>query len=95
INKARAHDPNEAARLGGLLRRLGGLLGLLQDDPRDFLRGDGAAGLDAGQIEALIARRLEARNNKQWAESDRIRDELKAQGVILEDWAGGTSWRRE
>ncbi len=95
INKARAHDPDEAARLGGQLRRLGGLLGILQDDPRTFLRGDGAAGLEDGQIEALIARRLEARANKNWAESDRIRDELKAQGVILEDGAGGTSWRRE
>jgi cysteinyl-tRNA synthetase len=67
----------------------------LQGDPRIFLHGDGAVGLEAAQIEALIAQRLAARNNKNWSESDRIRDELKAQGVILEDGAGGTSWRRE
>jgi cysteinyl-tRNA synthetase len=46
------------------------------------------------KIEALIAERVEARANKNWAESDRIRDELTAQGIVLEDSAGGTSWRR-
>ena len=46
-------------------------------------------------IEALIAKRLEARANKNWAESDRIRDELAAQGIVLEDGVGGTTWRRE
>jgi len=43
----------------------------------------------------LIAERLEARANKDWAGSDRIRDELAAQGIVLEDGGGGTTWRRE
>jgi len=47
------------------------------------------------KIKALVDQRLEARANKNWAESDRIRDELAAQGIVLEDGAAGTSWRRE
>ncbi len=84
-----------AAPLGAALRRMGGILGLLQSDPQVFLRGGADGGLTDAQIEALIARRTEARKNKNWAESDRLRDELKAQGVILEDTAGQTSWRRQ
>ncbi|MBI5783060.1 MAG: cysteine--tRNA ligase [Gammaproteobacteria bacterium] len=95
INKLREGGSAAAAPLGAALRRLGGVLGLLQHDPQAFLRGDAAGGLTDAQIEALITRRSEARKNKNWAESDRLRDELKAQGVILEDTAGRTSWRRQ
>ncbi len=96
INKLREDDSaTAAAPLGAALRRLGGVLGLLQHDPQAFLRGGAADGLTDEQIEALIARRTQARRNKNWAESDRIRDELKAQGVILEDTDGWTSWRRQ
>ena len=56
--------------------------------------GGAAEGLTDEQIEALIVRRTAARQNRNWAESDRIRDELKAQGIILEDTAGQTTWRR-
>ena len=49
---------------------------------------------EKNEIEALIEARNQAKSNKDWAESDRIRDELKAQGVVLEDSASGTSWRR-
>ena len=92
---AKAGDSSVAASLGAGLRRLGGILGLLQLDPQAFLRGGAGGGLTDAQIEALIARRTEARKNKNWAESDRLRDELKGQGVILEDTAGRTSWRRQ
>ena len=51
-------------------------------------------GLEDAEIEALIQQRLLARTQKNWAESDRIRDELKAQGILLEDKAGMTTWRR-
>lgn len=95
INKLREEGSAAAAPLGAALRRMGGVLGLLQNDPQAFLRGAPAGGLSDAQIEALIARRTEARKNKNWAESDRLRDELKAQGVILEDTAGRTSWRRQ
>jgi cysteinyl-tRNA synthetase len=50
--------------------------------------------LPEDEIESRIQARNEARRNKDWSEADRIRDELAAAGVILEDGAGGTSWRR-
>ena len=96
INKLREEGKLAAAApLGAALRRLGGILGLLQREPQAFLRGGAADGLTDAQIEALIARRTAARQNRNWAESDRIRDELKAQGIILEDTAGQTTWRRQ
>jgi cysteinyl-tRNA synthetase len=95
VNKLREEGSAAAASLGAALRRLGGILGLLQQDPQAFLRGGVANGLIKAQIEELVARRAEARKNRNWAESDRIRDELKAQGVILEDTAGQTTWRRQ
>jgi cysteinyl-tRNA synthetase len=95
INRLAPSDPAHAAALGALLRRLGGVLGLLAREPQAFLQGTVAAGeLSAGEIESLIQARTTARKNKQWAESDRVRDELKARGVILEDAGGVTTWRR-
>jgi cysteinyl-tRNA synthetase len=96
INRARADDPQRAAALGALLRRLGGLLGLLQDDPETFLRGGepGAQGLSDQEIEDMIARRARAKSDKDWAEADAIRDRLKAAGIVLEDSPAGTTWRR-
>ena len=95
INKVRAANPAEAARLAAILRRLAGILGVLQRAPGDFLKGSSQEGLSNEDIEAFIAARLAARAEKNWAESDRIRDELKTRGVILEDGKGGTTWRRE
>ena len=96
INKLREDSGAAAvAPLAAALRRMGGILGLLQSNPQAFLRGGADGGLTDAQIEALIARRAAARKNRNWAESDRLRDELKAQGVILEDTAGQTSWRRQ
>ena len=98
VNKLRESDMAGAEKAATTLRYLGGILGLLQQDAEDFLRGKGqqtTEGPSDADIEALIAQRIEARNNKDWAESDRIRDDLKAQGVILEDGANGTTWRRE
>ncbi|WP_174875812.1 cysteine--tRNA ligase [Vogesella oryzae] len=81
--------------LARLLKDLGGVLGLLQRDPEAFLQGEaGSDGLSAEQVEALIQARKDARAAKNWAESDRIRDELTAAGIVLEDSAAGTSWRR-
>ncbi len=95
INRLRDSDSTQAAGLAGLLRQLAGILGLLDRDAHTFLQGAVAAGGPASaDIEAQIAARTAAKRAKNFAESDRIRDALKAQGVILEDIAGGTTWRR-
>lgn len=91
INRLREVDAQAAAGLAGRLRELGGLLGVLQLEADDFLRA--GASVDAEQVESLIQARLAARAEKNWAESDRIRDELTALGVVLEDGKGGTTWR--
>jgi cysteinyl-tRNA synthetase len=98
VNKAReAGDAATAAALAATLRELGGLLGLLGESPEAYLQGGAAAagGLTDAKIDALIEARNAARANRDWAEADRIRDVLKAQGVVLEDGPGGTTWRRE
>jgi cysteinyl-tRNA synthetase len=98
LNTARASsvDAHKARLIAGELRALGGALGLLQQVPESWFRTGGVAGgLSDAEIEARIAARLAARKSKNWAESDRIRDELAKAGVILEDKPGGaTTWRR-
>jgi cysteinyl-tRNA synthetase len=90
----KATDPVDQARLKGELLAAGWLIGLLQQDPAAWLKGDrAAAGVDAAEIEALIAERKAARARKDWSESDRIRDDLAARGILLEDKAGETTWR--
>ena len=93
VNRLRDSDPTAAAGLAARLKTLGALLGVLQLEPEAFLQAGAEGKVDAGQVEALIAARLEARAAKNWAESDRLRDELTAMGVVLEDGKGGTTWR--
>lgn len=83
------------AHLAGCLKALGGIIGLLQRDPIEFLQGGAVSdGLSNEEIDDLIARRKQARADKNWAESDRIRDLLNEHKIILEDNASGTTWRR-
>jgi cysteinyl-tRNA synthetase len=92
-----------SAQSAGLMRALGGILGMLQSDPAQYLQSpsryqraaSGSTSLSSDEIEALIAARSAAKANRDFAEADRIRTRLHEGGVELEDKAGGlTQWRR-
>lgn len=91
INKT--HDKQHAAALVALLQQLGGILGLLQRNAAEVLGKVGLDNLDQ-HVQDLITARNIARQNKNWAEADRIRAELNKLGVSLEDTAGGSSARK-
>ena len=91
----KATDDAERARLKAQLLDAGALLGLLQQSPEAwFGQGVDSSGPDEQEIERLIEVRAAARRARNFAEADRIRDELARRGVAIEDGAGGTRWRR-
>jgi cysteinyl-tRNA synthetase len=81
-----------SAQMAGLLKALGGVLGLLQDDPKAFVQA--GAGLDEDAIQTQIAARAAAKAAKNFAEADRIRHALAAEGIVLKDSPTGTQWER-
>jgi len=93
INLEKEKDIDFASALSGLLVRLGGYLGILQNNPEDFLKQ--GVQLSDEEIDQKIKDRNLARSEKDFALSDQIRNELEAHGIILEDSAEGTSWRRK
>ncbi len=93
VNRLKTSDMQAAAGLAAQLRKLAEVLGVLQLEADEFLLAGSADKLAPADIETMIAQRLAAREAKDWAESDRIRDELAEQGVILEDSKGVTTWR--
>ncbi|SIR34233.1 cysteinyl-tRNA synthetase [Aeromonas sp. RU39B] len=93
VNRLKGQDDAAAAALGARLRELGGVLGILQQDPDAFLKGDEASD-EVAEIERLIAERNQARADKNWAAADAARNRLTEMGIVLEDSAGKTSWRR-
>jgi len=95
INRLQDGDAAHVRDLAATLRGLGGILGLLQDSPEDFLKaGGGEQGGTEAEIEALIEQRSRAKQLKDYAEADRIREQLAEQGIVLEDTPAGTIWRR-
>jgi len=105
LNVAKAAgDGLKASALAAELRQLAGVLGLLEHPPVEWLSTGSALAegtqataeaLDPAEIDRQVAARIEARRQRNWAESDRIRDRLAEAGIVLEDGPAGTTWRRK
>ena len=93
LNKARAEKADNAPALAVLVKELGGLLGVLQDNPESFLKSGGD--VDEAWILEMIEKRKAAKAARDFAEADRVREELASNGVILQDSREGTTWRIE
>ena len=96
LNTASREGSEKASALAAQLKQLGGILGLLQQEPKAFLQGESKEGeITPEQIEALIQQRADAKKAKDFATADKVRDDLAAQGIILKDSREGTTWFRE
>ncbi|GKX60594.1 cysteine--tRNA ligase [Leminorella grimontii] len=97
VNRLKAEDVVAANQLAAELRRVAQVLGLLEQDPEAFLQGATNSDDDdeVAEIEALIKQRNDARQSKDWAAADAARNRLTEMGIVLEDGAGGTTWRRK
>lgn len=98
LNKEKNNNSELGSQLAGELKELSNVLGILQDDPENFLQAGETVqegSLAEQEIELFIEQRTQAKQNKDWALADKIRNDLKQQGIVLEDVATGTSWRRE
>jgi cysteinyl-tRNA synthetase len=90
-------NKSKSPQVAEQLRALGGVLGLLQQDADTYLQS--VAGItddgEAQRIQTLVDERTAAKKARQFAEADRLRANLLAQGIVLEDGPGGTTWRRQ
>ncbi len=95
LNRAKAENNSDVAALGSLLKYLANLLGFLELNPAEFLKSSVTEeGLSNVDIDLKVEQRQQAKKDKDWALADKIRDELTSAGIILEDNAEGTRWRR-
>jgi len=90
----KATDADERARLKGELLSGGAMMGILLQEPADWFQSGSDGDISEEDINMLIAERIQAKAEKNYARSDEIRDSLKEQGIVLEDAAGGTTWKR-
>jgi len=95
INRIKETDAKRAGELAAQLVSFGNVLGLLSQTPEAFLQGDAGEDDEVAEIEALIKQRNDARASKDWGMADDARDKLNALGIVLEDGANGTTWRRK
>ncbi len=93
INRLRENNPEMVIPLAQFLKKQANILGILQQDPDTFLKA-GIQADEAQRVQALIVARNKARADKNWAEADKIRDELAGLGVSLSDTSEGTDWHR-
>lgn len=95
INRLKAVDLTKASALGGVLKQLADVIGILNQAPEAFLQGSADSDEDVAEIEALIKLRNDSRAAKDWANADLARDKLNELGIVLEDGPQGTTWRRK
>jgi cysteinyl-tRNA synthetase len=93
INRLKENDSDAAGKLAFILKSLGSILGIAQQAPASFLQGE-QDDAEVIEIERLIVQRNQARQDKNWALADDARDKLNVMGVVLEDSAGKTTWRK-
>ena len=93
LNRIKAMDALLAGKYAKLLIEFGEVLGILQSNPEDYFKED--MGEEAQKIEALIEKRSIAKQSKDWATADAVRDELNIMGIVLEDTTNGTVWKKE
>ena len=95
LNRVKTEQGSEATGLAALLKYLGNIIGLLEVDAAEFLQSSiSEDGLTDDEIQQKIAQRQQAKSDKDWKLADQMRDELTDAGIILEDSAEGTRWRR-
>lgn len=95
LNRETGNNPSRAATLAKTLKGLGAILGLLQDVPEQFLQGGMAdCGISNAEIQQLVDERTRAKQDRDYARADAVREQLSALGVVLEDGPDGTIWRK-
>jgi cysteinyl-tRNA synthetase (EC 6.1.1.16) len=96
VNRLKGEDKAAADALAAKLRQLADVLGILQQDPEQFLQSGAQVNADeVAEIEHWVKTRADARAAKDWAQADIARDKLNELGVIVEDGPQGSSWRRK
>lgn len=97
LNRSQDKQSQEALKLAATLRKMGSVMGILEDDPQQFLQAKtdaNADDMDEAAIQSLIEERLAAKAAKDYGKADQIREHLATLGISLEDTPQGTSWRR-